>query len=134
MGQLIEAGHWSLMSAYCPKAKYYALGDYVEYVRADKPYLMRRIDRFLTVALDVQTRRPGGFRIDGFRNFFLNHLKPRHRLLDDHFVALVSIIEIAATQVGAEVFPDEDVKIAYREVYKMAHDDQVVLRKLPVAA
>ena len=134
MGQLIDAGHFGLRRRYCPKAKYYALGDFIEYVRADKPYIMRRIDEFLTLALDIETRRPEGFRLKGFRNLFLNHLKPRHRLLDEHFVALVYIIEVAASRIGNEAFPNEEAKSAYREAYNMALKDQVVLTDGPIAA
>lgn len=134
MGQLITVGQFGLVGRYTPKAKYYALGDYVEYVRDDKPYVMRRIDEFLTLALDIETRRPEGFRLKGFKNFFLKYLKPRHRLLDEHFVALVSIIEIAATKVGEGVFSSEDEKCAYKEAYNMAFVDRVELREVPVAA
>ena len=66
-----------LHSEYVPKALYLADADTVEYVRSDVPCVYRRIDGILTLALDFHTRELIGFRIKGFRNFFLNHLKPK---------------------------------------------------------
>ena len=68
-------GH-QLESAYIPRAVYYADADTVEYVRRDTPCVYRRIDGILTLALDLHTREITGFRLKGFKNFFLNHLKP----------------------------------------------------------
>ncbi len=130
----IETAGASLAGKYVASARYFESGDFVEYARDDRPSVYRRIDEFLTIVLDLHTREPIGFRIKGFKNFFMNHLEARCRVLDQEFVALVSIIEIAATNAGKVVFPNDVAKSAYKEAYKIAHNDRVELRELPVAA
>ena len=126
MNNIVNVGHFSLYTRYIPKARYHKLGDYVEYVREDKPYIMRRIDSLLTIALDIETRKPAGFRIKGFRNFFLKHFSPRNKLLDEHFFALISIIEFAATKLGDDTFTGpEEKKSAYSGAYDIALQDRV---------
>jgi hypothetical protein len=44
--------------------------------------------------------------LKGFKNLFLTHLKPKYRLLDDHFIPLVSVIEEAVQIVGDEITHD----------------------------
>jgi hypothetical protein len=130
----IEEQAQSLAGRYTPVARYFQSGDFVEYVREDRPCVYRRIDQFLTLALDIETRRPIGFRLKGFHNFFLSHLQPRYRLLDDQFVALVSVIEVAVTKAGFEALDTADAKSAYTDAYNMAFEDNVELRDLPEAA
>lgn len=130
----IEERAQSLAGRYVPVARYFQPGDYVEYVREDRPCIYRRIDQFLTLALDIHTKSLIGFRLKGFNNFFLSHLKPRYRLLDDQFVALVSVIEVAVTKAAIEVFETADAKAAYTDAYNMAFVDNVELRNLPEAA
>jgi hypothetical protein len=60
-----------LLSDYLPTAVYYADADTVEYVRRDVPCVYRRIDGILTLALDLHTREITGFRLKGFKNFFM---------------------------------------------------------------
>ena len=135
MNNVSDVGPFSLRKVYRPQARYHKLADFVEYVPEDKPYIMRRIDNVLTIALDMETRKLAGFRIKGFRNFFLKHLKPRHKLLDEHFLALVAIIEIAATLVGNDGFATGDEKKdAYKQAYSVAVNDRVVLIDFPEAA
>jgi hypothetical protein len=122
-----------LYSAYIPRAIYYADADTVEYVRKDGPCVHRRIDEFLTLVLDFDTRELTGFRVKGFRNFFINHLKPKHKLLDGDFIPLVSVLEQALELVGNSVCVDDDSVQAYRQARKMAHDDRVALEE-PLAA
>ena len=122
-----------LRSEYLPTALYYADADTVEYVRHDVPCIHRRIDGILTLAFDLRTRELVGFRVKGFRNFFLNHLKPKYKLFDGDFIALVSVIEEAFELVGNTICPSEDSIEAYRKARKMAHDDRVALEE-PLAA
>jgi len=119
-----------LHSEYVPKALYLPDADTVEYVRRDVPCIYRRIDGILTLAFDLHTRELVGFRLKGFKNFFLNHLKPRYKLLDGDFIALVSVIEEAIQCLGDEVCRDEASVEAYRKARKMAHDDRVALEPL----
>jgi hypothetical protein len=122
-----------LHSGYVPSALYYADADTVEYVQKDGPCIHRRIDEILTLTLDLQTRELIGFRVKGFRNFFINHLKPKYKLLDGDFIPLVSVLEQALELVGNSVCPTEDSVEAYRKARKMAHEDRVALEE-PLAA
>ena len=122
-----------MYSAYIPRAIYYADADTVEYVRKDGPCVHRRIDEFLTLVLDFDTRELIGFRVKGFRNFFINHLKPKYKLLDGDFIPLVSVLEQALELVGNSVCVGDDSVQAYRQARKMAHDDRVALEE-PLAA
>ena len=122
-----------LRSEYLPTALYYADADTVEYVRRDVSCIHKRIDGILTLTLDLRTRELVGFRVKGFKNFFLNHLKPKHKLLDGDFIALVSVLEQALEFVGNSVCPTEASVDAYRKARKMAHEDRVALEG-PLAA
>jgi hypothetical protein len=122
-----------LCAEYVQSALYYADADTVEYVRKDGPCVHRRIDDMLTLTLDLNTRELIGFRVKGFRNFFINHLKPKYKLLDGDFIPLVSVLEQALELVGNTVCPTEDSVEAYRKARKMAHDDRVALEG-PLAA
>jgi hypothetical protein len=122
-----------LRSGYLPSAIYYADADIVEYVQKDVPCIHRRIDGILTLVLHLQTRELIGFRIKGFRNFFINHLKPKYELLDGDFIPLVSVLERALEVVGNSVCPTSDSLEAYRMARKMAHEDRVALEE-PLAA
>jgi hypothetical protein len=119
-----------LRSEYLPTAIYYADADTVEYVRRDVACVHRRIDEILTLAFDLQNRELIGFRVKGFKNFFLNHLKPKYELLDGDFIALVSVLEQALAFVGKTVCPSKDSVEAYRKARKMALDDRVALEPL----
>ena len=119
-----------LHAQYVPTALYYTDADTVEYVRRDVPCIHRRIDGILTLAFDLHTRELIGFRVKGFRNFFINHLKPRYKMLDGDFIALVSVIEEAFQLVGDKVCPNEESIEAYRRARKIAHDDRVALEPL----
>lgn len=119
-----------LHSAYIPTALYFADADTVEYVKRDASCFYRRIDAMLTLAYDLKTRELIGFRVKGFKNFFLNHLKPKYKLLDGDFIALVSVIEQAFQVVGDHVCPEDKRVDAYRQARRMAHDDRVELEPL----
>ncbi len=119
-----------LHSQYVPTALYLADADTVEYVRRDVPCVYRRIDGILTLALDLKTRELVGFRLKGFNNFFLKHLKPKYQFLDNDFIALVSVIEQAIQIFGDRYCADQERIDAYRSARKMAHDDRVALEPL----
>jgi len=128
-----EMNTTDLHSPYVPTALYFGDADTVEYVKRDVSCFHRRIDGILTLAYDLKTRELVGFRIKGFKNFFLNHLKPKYRLLDGDFIALVSVLEQALEMVGDTVCSDETRVDAYRKARRMAHDDRVELEP-PLAA
>lgn len=115
---------------YKPIAVYLEDADSVEYVRRDIPCIYHRVDGILTLALDLKTRQLNGFRLKGFKNFFLTRLKPTYNLLDDHFIPLVTVIEQALQIVGDKVTSDPDVRDAYRQARRMAHEDSVSIEPL----
>jgi hypothetical protein len=121
-----------VQSPYRPTAIYLDDADAVEYVKRDVPCIYRRIDGILTLTLDMKSRDLIGFRLKGFRNLFLTHLKPKYRLLDDDFIPLVSVIEQAVQIVGDDITHDPKRRKAYSEAKKMAHEDRVAIE--PIAA
>ena len=132
---VVQVGDFSLRSRYLAKARYHALGDFVEYLRGDKPYIMRRIDNFLTIALDLETRQAAGFRLKGFKHFYHRHFKLRGRVLDDQFHAIVTAIEVAVTSVGDETFADlVEIKSAYKSAHAIAAEDNVSIQPAALAA
>lgn len=112
-----------LHSPYRPVALYLDDADSVEYVRRDVACVYRRVDGFLTLALDLKTRELTGFRLKGFKNFFLKHLQPKYKLLDDDFMPMVSVIEEAVKVMGDELVNHPE-RLAALEL------EQVVLEEL----
>ena len=122
-----------LTTPYQPVAIYYHESDSVEYVRHDAPCLYRRIDDFLTLILDTSTREIIGFRLKGFRNFYLRHLEKVLRRFDTDFLALVSVVEEHVKAVGDDAF-DVGRREAYSAAREIALNDKVRLDDLPQAA
>jgi hypothetical protein len=125
-----QIGLSDLKTSYVPVALYLEDADSVEYVRRDIACVYHRVDGFLTLALDMKTRELNGFRLKGFKNFFIKHLQPKYKLLDDDFIPLVSVIEDAAQLVGERVTRDPAAKTAYLAVKRMAHEDRVTIEPL----
>jgi hypothetical protein len=124
-----------LSAEYVPAAVYLDDADSVEYVRRDVACVYRRVDGILTLVLDMKTRKLNGFRLKGFKNFFLKHLQPKYKLVDDDFVPLVSAIEEAIQLIGDQLMNHPERKAAYREARRMAHDDRVCIEHMePLAA
>jgi hypothetical protein len=119
-----------LESPYIPAAIYLDESDMIEYVRSDTACFYRRVDGFLTVAYSTKTRELVGFRVKGFKNFFLKYLQPKYKLIDADFIPLVGVIEQALEVVGDEVTHDPPRRDAYRKVLRMAHDDRVEIQPL----
>lgn len=129
-------GEMDLTTAYKPVAIYYEAADTVEYLRGDVPCVYRRIDGFLTLALDMQKRELVGFRLKGFKNLYLTHLKQTLDKLDVDFIALVSVIERVIEMIGNEIFDEPERKEAYRQAREVARAEGVEIskRELPLAA
>lgn len=124
-----------LTTPYTPVAIYYDDGDYVEYVRRDDPIVYRRVDEFLTLAIDMFSRDLVGFRLKGFRNFFINVLQKKYEMQDHDFIPLVAILEDAITSVGNRtVKDDQQTRDAYDSARKIAREDNPRLPPMPVAA
>jgi hypothetical protein len=129
------ASRAELCGRYAPVAVYYEDADLVEYVRRDVPIVNRRIDGFLTLALEMASREPIGFKLKGFKNFYLHHLKDEAQAQADdrdRFLALVKVIEKAIEVLGNGMF--EKDRAAYDQAYKIAKEDNAALRELPRAA
>jgi len=126
----------SLSSAYAPVALYYDDADSVEYVRRDSPCVYRRIDETLTMALDMRSLEAIGFRLKGFKNFYIRKLKPSMEQLDNsNFVFLVTVIERLVAEMGDRHFQqDEERKKAYAAAADIARKDRVELHDLPEVA
>jgi hypothetical protein len=114
---------------YCPAAVYYPDSDCVEYVKSDGFFLYDRIDQFLTLVLDSDSRQVVGFKLKGFRNIFESRLKYVQKLHDSAFFDLVKVIEIVFTDIGNEVFDDKDDRRqdAYKSAVLIAANDNVII-------
>jgi hypothetical protein len=119
----------TLSQPYAPVAIYYEDADTVEYIRRDVACVDRRIDGFLTLTLDMDTRKAIGFRLKGFKSFYLEQIKQEDRA---HFLELVKVLENVTRSMGKDVFEGER-RAAYEEARKIAEEDNAVL-KLPEAA
>lgn len=120
-----------LSGHYAPVAVYYEDADVVEYIRQDTATVSQRVDEFLTLQLKMDGREPIGFRLKGFKNFYIRYLKEALDERDD-FLALVNIIEKAIQLLGDKAF--EDQRAAYDQAYQIAKEDDARLRELPDAA
>jgi len=121
---------FDISTPYAPVALYFQDSDSVEYVRRDIPCLYKRIDGLLTVVLDLNDKSLIGFRLKGFRNFYLNSLRKNQELLRNDFLLAVSVLEKALENCCNEIFNDETQK-AYKDVWLLAKQDGVELRDLP---
>ncbi len=123
-----------LSGRYAPVAVYYEKADMVEYIRQDVPCVNRRIDEFLTLALRMEGREPIGFKLKGFKKFYLHYFKDDAQRDDrERFLALVKVIEKATEVLGNKMF-EGDRKAAYEQAYKIAKEDNAELHELPDAA
>lgn len=120
--------------AYAPTAIYYEESDSVEYLREDVACVYRRVDERLTLALDMHSRLPVGFRLKGFKNFYLRHLRFKFKGDDGDFLSLVSVLEEALSLLGEKIFDNDKIKIAYENAFRIAEEDRVKLRYLPKVA
>lgn len=123
-----------LNARYVPLAVYYEDADTVEYIRQDIPCVYRRIDNFLTLSLDMNSRKPIGFRLKGFKNFYLRHLKDQEGDNRETFLKLVAVIEKAIEIAGHKVFEKSETREAYEEACKIAKEDDAALQERPRAA
>jgi hypothetical protein len=122
----------NLTTPYSPVAVYYEQADSVEYIRRDTPAVYRRIDEILTLIFDMRHRDDLiGFRIKGFKNFYLKAIKPSVEPLDSDWLALVSVIERALKFAGDGVFEKREREAAYAKARSLALEDRVKLRDLP---
>lgn len=116
-----------LRTPYAPVAIYYDDADTVEYMRRDAPCVQRRVDGFLTLCYDMFRRDELiGIRLKGFKNFYLNHIKPNQKI-ELEFIALASVLEKAVGAIGDKMLD----KLSYKSAIRLITEDGVVLRELP---
>lgn len=116
------------------KALYYEDADSLEYLRIDNPVVYRRIDDLLTLIVDLEDRKPVGFKIKGFRNLYLRKIRPSLRGDKSHFLRMVTVLEKLMTELGENVFAEAPRREAYRAATNIAMEDQVIVCDLPKAA
>lgn len=115
---------YDLKSSYAPVALYFHEADFVEYVREDASCVYKRIDETLTLAIEMDSDLPIGFRIKGFKNFYLKHIKPHGEA--KQFVELVPVLERLVSEAAERIdFPD--LRRAYRLATDIAFIDAVKL-------
>lgn len=125
----IHSPAFNLTTPYRPVAIYYEDSDIAEYIRADVPAVYQRVDGLLTLIFDLSDREKLiGFSLKGFRNFYLKHLRNV-----GNFVSLVGVLEVKLTEIGHELFEQEQLD-AYQRARKLALEDRVVLENIPAFA
>lgn len=124
----------NLSTPYRPVAVYFEDADCVEFVRADAPCVYRRIDEFLTLIVDMDRRDLIGFRLKGFRNFYIRHFDKLNTGIKPEFLSLVSILEKIIESFAQEFIDDNQRQAAYRQARDLAHAENAALRDLPKAA
>ena len=124
---------YDLTSAYKPVALYFNDADFVEYVREDASCIYNRIDETLTLAIEMDTRLPIGFRIKGFKNLYLKSVKSGAES-PSGFVQLVPLLEKIILEAGDRVFNNVDLLRAYRAASDIARSDEVRLQIDAMAA
>ncbi|HEY9012620.1 MAG TPA: hypothetical protein VIN06_16560, partial [Devosia sp.] len=85
----------------------------------------------LTLVLDLSTRRPLGFKLKGFRHFYLRHLRPKYHLQNQHFLKLINVLEDAMSLEGNALFEKSERQDAYREALEIALEDDVKIDEFP---
>jgi hypothetical protein len=129
-----RASQPDFVTAYIPTAVYYEAADSVEYVRRDEPCVYRRVDELLTLVLSMRTRKPLGFRLKGFRHFYLEFVKGRPIDAKGEFPMLMPILEEATKALGNQILEQHERRIAYLQARDIAGQDQVRLSELPAVA
>lgn len=125
----------AIATEYQPKALYFEDADSLEYVRTDEPHIYRRVDEFLTLILSLESRKPVGFKIKGFKNFFLRSIRPKFlHSAETDFVRMKLILEEVMTEIGNELFLNSTKGEAYRIAAEIAENDQVLVSDFPAAA
>lgn len=118
---------------YEPAAIYYEDSDSLEYLRVSAPAVYRRIDPMLTLILSLEDRSIVGFKLKGFKNFYMRHLQHKFGRSAPAFIELVDLLQEVTSTLGDEVF-EQRQKDAYASALEMAASDKVHVRDLPKLA
>lgn len=115
---------------YEPEAIYYEDSDSLEYLRVSAPAIYRRIDSVLTLVFSLEDRALIGFKLKGFKNFYIRKLRNRLGTDCPQFIELVDVLQEATKTLGQHVF-EEKYKEAYHSALEMAARDKVHVRDFP---
>jgi hypothetical protein len=115
---------------YSPTAVYYEEADSLEYLREAVPSIYRRIDPMLTMVLSLENRTIIGFKLKGFKNFYLRHLTKKFGKDCPDFIEMVDVIQEVTSTMGSTLF-EERQRLAYEDALKMAAADNVQVTDLP---
>ncbi|BCH62872.1 hypothetical protein RvVAT039_00880 [Agrobacterium vitis] len=115
---------------YQPTAVYYEESDSLEYLRVSSPAVYRRIDAVLTLVLSLEDRSIIGFKIKGFKNFYIRHVKEKLGKNCPDFIELVDLMQDVTTAFASQIF-EERQRNAYHSALEMAAQDKVHVRDLP---
>lgn len=118
---------------YEPAAIYYEDSDSLEYLRVSSPAIYRRIDTMLTLVLSMEDRSLVGFKLKGFKNFYIRNLRNRLGPKCPEFIELVDVLQEVTQTLGEQVF-EENQKEAYDSALEMAAKDKVHVRDFPRVA
>lgn len=124
----------NMPASYEPCALYFEDSDVLEYVRADVPSFDRRVDESLTIVLSLQDRKPIGFCLKGFKNFYLRHLRSKHDVNDRHFLMMIDVLQDLMTVNGHAIFDAVETSSAYRQALEIAQADNVRVVEFPQVA
>jgi hypothetical protein len=79
-------------------------------------------------------RQPIGFKLKGFKNFYLRYVRKSTSGDRADFLKLVNVLEKAIELAGNRVFEHEDARSGYEEARKIATEDDAALHELPNVA
>lgn len=116
---------------YSPAALYFQDIDSIEYVRSDVPCIHRRIDSILTLIIEMDSREPIGFKVKGFRNFYLRLQRKCEESLGQEFIDVTKILSEALSMLGNTVFEQSRnrERQAYEEAIGISATDEVKLKR-----
>lgn len=115
---------------YEPAAIYYEESDSLEYLRVSSPAVYRRIDTVLTLVLSMEDRSLVGFKLKGFKNFYIRNLKSRLGSNCPQFIELVDVLQEFTKTLGEQVFEEKQLS-AYKSALEMAATDNVHVKDFP---
>jgi dTDP-glucose pyrophosphorylase len=127
MSNVLRSELGSLAGEYRPIAIYYHDSDCVEYAQHDVLCVYDRIDQFLTLITDETQKNVIGFKLKGFSKAVKEMLGTNAD--QSQFLQLINVIESVCTQLGDDLFGDDDRQQAYDAAKKIASHNNLILDK-----
>tara|TARA_A100001391_G_scaffold72136_3_gene46016 strand:- start:17177 stop:17425 length:249 start_codon:yes stop_codon:yes gene_type:complete len=82
----------------------------------------------------MRERKLIGFKLKGFRHFYLNTYRFRHDSKESHFLYMIQVLEEAMTYLGDDILCQDDRREAYRQASEIAQEDNVIFPDLTSVA